>query len=139
MEITERIRLLRERKGLREKDVAERIGVSRPFYSLLETGKRPLTVKRLEKIASVLGVTVAELYGEKSLFDQLSMERRNKAKKEYRHIQLINPLTLHSQLEPLLGDETDDAIDCFMLWAQAPRKLKQALRAYHEEKDESSF
>ena len=60
--ILRRIRAIREQKGLSAADVAKYMGISRPFYTLIEGGKRRLTVDHLERIAGALGMTVSEIY-----------------------------------------------------------------------------
>lgn len=59
--ITEKIRILRERKKLRHEDMAERLGISQSAYSRLEKGDAKLDVERLQKIAEVLEVPVEDL------------------------------------------------------------------------------
>lgn len=58
---TSKIRHLRESNGISQETAAETIGVSRPFYSLLEQGKREPTVGQLYKLASMLSVDLSEI------------------------------------------------------------------------------
>ena len=53
----------RIRTGLTQAQMAEKIGVAAPTYSLYETGKREPDIDKIKKIASVLGVTGNELLG----------------------------------------------------------------------------
>lgn len=59
--ITEKIRILRERKKLRHEDMAEKLNISQSAYSRLEKGDAKLDVERLQKIAEVLEVPVEDL------------------------------------------------------------------------------
>lgn len=61
MEIFERIKLLREAKGLSQADIAANLEIASQNYWKIEKGKTELTVSRLEQIARILGVSVIEL------------------------------------------------------------------------------
>ncbi len=61
MRLGERIKELREKKGWEQKDLAKKIGMNAGNLSRIEQGKQGTTLKRLEKIAKVLGVSVQEL------------------------------------------------------------------------------
>jgi HTH-type transcriptional regulator, competence development regulator len=58
------IKTLREEKGLSQKALATRIGVSDAYITMLETGKRKNpSLDILKKLAKALGVPVTELLG----------------------------------------------------------------------------
>ena len=63
MNITERIRHIRESKGLTQEDLAEQFNVTRSNYAYLEGRGEKLTIEQLQKIAKALGVGVSELMG----------------------------------------------------------------------------
>ena len=130
--ITKRIRALRKQKGLSGEEVAQKMGISRPFYSLLEGGKRRLSAGHVQKIARILGVPVSELFGEAPLPTQEETAEAEK-RKPFRYLRPINTPELKKQLEPLLGNRTEDFIDCFQMYARAPGRLKRALQAFYEE------
>lgn len=52
-----RIRLLREDRDIKQKDMAEKLGKSRSFMSEVESGKKNLTIQDIAEIARVLGTT----------------------------------------------------------------------------------
>ena len=56
-----RLRLLRERRGLTQEQLAEKSGVSRTYLARLETGRQDPTLSTLEKLAKALGVKVGRL------------------------------------------------------------------------------
>lgn len=56
-----KIRHLRENQGISQEFAADQIGVSRPFYALLEQGKRDPTIGQLYKLASFLGVDINDI------------------------------------------------------------------------------
>jgi len=58
----ERIRQLRTSKGLTQEELAEAVGVSTDFISLIERGERAPSFENLERLAEALGVNVAELF-----------------------------------------------------------------------------
>lgn len=62
MDIGLEIRLLRERKKVTGKDLAERIGLSQSQMSRLEKGQRRIDTKLLNKIADALDVTPAYFF-----------------------------------------------------------------------------
>ena len=67
MDVT-RIKELRDREGMTQKDVAEMIGVSQSTYSTYENGINYLNAERLEKLAKIYGVSVDYLLGRDSEF-----------------------------------------------------------------------
>ena len=127
LEIRKRIRALREQRGLSAATVAKRVGISRPFYTLIEGGKRRLTVELLEKIAGSLRVTVVELYS--SNFGSSEQVGLKGFSKPIQHLRPINTPELREKLEPLLGSNTDDFVACYQLWVKAPKDLKRRLQS----------
>jgi transcriptional regulator with XRE-family HTH domain len=58
------IKTLREEKGLSQKALAMRVGVTDAYITMLETGKRKNpSLDILKKLAKALGVPVTELLG----------------------------------------------------------------------------
>jgi len=57
-----RLKQLRAQKGLTQEELAEAVGVSTDFISLVERGQRAPSFKNLERLAEVLGVEVADLF-----------------------------------------------------------------------------
>ena len=60
MDVT-RIKELRDREGMTQKDVAEMIGVSQSTYSTYENGINYLNAERLEKLANMTGSVLARV------------------------------------------------------------------------------
>jgi transcriptional regulator with XRE-family HTH domain len=58
------IKILRAAIGLRQKDLAERVGIQPHYLSLVEAGKREPSIAVLRKIASELDVPVSLLFWE---------------------------------------------------------------------------
>ena len=59
--LIKRLVQLREEAGLRQTDLAERLGRPQSFVSKYETGERRLDVVELRTICSALGTTLEEL------------------------------------------------------------------------------
>ncbi len=59
--IREKVKALMQERGLKQKDLVEKSGLSQVFISYFLTGKRNIGFNALEKIAQALGVSVAEL------------------------------------------------------------------------------
>ena len=56
----QKIRDYREYKGLSQDEVAKALGITRPTYNSIETGKRDVTLKELHKICTTLGLTLEQ-------------------------------------------------------------------------------
>ncbi|MCK1972741.1 helix-turn-helix transcriptional regulator [Bacillus safensis] len=50
------LKLARENKSLLQQDVANLVGIERPYYTMLETGSRKPSVKIAKKLAEVLEI-----------------------------------------------------------------------------------
>ena len=61
-----RIKEIRESKGLQQKELAELVGLSAPYLHDLENDRRGAKPETLERIANGLGVTVMELTGKEA-------------------------------------------------------------------------
>lgn len=55
------IKALRTKRGLSQKVIAEKLGISRPSYIAIEHGKRDLTMAEFEKLSAVFGVSFEEI------------------------------------------------------------------------------
>ena len=59
------LKAIREKAGLTQKDISERIGVSQPSYCNIENGERRPSVDTAKKIARVLRFDWTVFYKEK--------------------------------------------------------------------------
>jgi transcriptional regulator with XRE-family HTH domain len=57
------VRKLRAKKSLSQKALADKIGISVSYVSMLERGQRSPPLETIEKMAKALGVTPANLLG----------------------------------------------------------------------------
>ncbi len=60
---SERIKWLRERKSLTQKEMAEKLDISRSNYSKYEYGQREPTIETLAKLPGILGESVDFIIG----------------------------------------------------------------------------
>jgi transcriptional regulator with XRE-family HTH domain len=63
LDLSARMRELRARQGLKQSEVARRMGLDPSIPSLWEQGKRPVPANRVQALADALGVHVDELLG----------------------------------------------------------------------------
>lgn len=61
IQLGKRIRKLRRNKGLTQERLAEKVHVSTTHVGLVETGKRRMSLKTLQKVASAFGMKVKDL------------------------------------------------------------------------------
>ena len=65
MDISKNIKDIREGKGLKQYEIADKLGIERQNYSRLEKRDKKLTIEQLESIAEALGVSLQDvLFGE---------------------------------------------------------------------------
>lgn len=61
MELTEKIRVLRELKEMSQAELADKIHMSTEGYAKIERGERGLDIQRLTQIANALNISVPDL------------------------------------------------------------------------------
>jgi transcriptional regulator with XRE-family HTH domain len=84
MDLANSIKKLREEKQLLQKEVASHIGVDKSTYSKIEKGTREVSVKELQLIAQLFGMSIDQLVNfegdmpqEVTLEDKSSIEQMN--------------------------------------------------------------
>ena len=55
------VKILRKHHGLTQADLANRAGISRPYLTEIETGKKDGSIRAMKALAEVLGVSVGML------------------------------------------------------------------------------
>ncbi len=68
----------RKRKNLTQEELSGNIGISRNYLSLIETGKRSVTIEILVKIADALECTTDKLLVGNQLFEETEYEKEIK-------------------------------------------------------------
>ena len=61
--LSENIKAIRERKGIKQSEMARALGIEPTNYPRIEKRDKRLTVDMLERIAAALGVSMVELLG----------------------------------------------------------------------------
>ncbi|MEA3344150.1 MAG: helix-turn-helix domain-containing protein [Patescibacteria group bacterium] len=56
------IKVFRKRAGFTQKQVADKIGISRPSYIAIEQGKRELNLSEAEKLADIFGISIEDFF-----------------------------------------------------------------------------
>ncbi len=96
MNVAERIRLLRQQKNWTQEDVAEKLKMSTNGYGSIERGTTEITLHRLEQLAEIFGMSLAELLNidGKFIFNQIgencnnngfNLDGKTRTESEYRH------------------------------------------------------
>lgn len=62
--ISSNLRELREKRGLKQKFIAEQLGITPNYYSQIENGHRPPQVEHLLKLRNIFNVTLDEIFFE---------------------------------------------------------------------------
>jgi transcriptional regulator with XRE-family HTH domain len=60
--ISNNLRSLREKRGLKQKFVAEKLGLAPNYYSQIENGHRPPQVEHLLILRDLFGVSLDEIF-----------------------------------------------------------------------------
>ena len=72
MNIGEKIRKVREAKGLSQKEISAMVNMDQSQYSKIENDKTDPTTSTLEKIAKALGIDVPELFVSDKIFKDIN-------------------------------------------------------------------
>ena len=113
MTVAERIKSVRKAKGLSQKEVITTIGMGSAQYSRIENGKTDPSVTTLEKIATAMGVSLAELFADNQPLTEITSTDRTLMEK----VQLIERLDQEER------QTVFNVLDAFL----TKQKLKQAL------------
>ena len=72
-----RIKEIRERKGIGQKELAEKINTSQQAISLYETGKREPRLETWKKLANFFGVSVPYIQGIEPDFNKVTVKTKD--------------------------------------------------------------
>lgn len=112
MNISNKIREYRKIKGASQKEIALTIGINQAQYSRIESGKVEPTISSLEKIATALGITIADFFSTEKPIDVNSCDKS-----------VIERLKLLEELE----EEEKRSIFSIMDMAIAKKRMKDML------------
>lgn len=88
MNIGEKIKKVREEKGLSQKEVAINLSMNPSQYSKIENGKVDPQFSSIEKIANALGVSIADIVNSENVFSDIDSLNKSVVEK----VQLIEQL-----------------------------------------------
>lgn len=88
MNIGEKIKKVREAKGLSQKEVAITLSMNPSQYSKIENGKVDPQFSSIEKIANALGVSIADIVNSENVFSDIDSLNKSVVEK----VQLIEQL-----------------------------------------------
>ncbi len=88
MNIGEKIKKVREAKGLSQKEVALTLSMNPSQYSKIENGKVDPQFSSIEKIANALGVSIADIVNSDNVFSEIDSLNKSVIEK----VQLIEQL-----------------------------------------------
>ena len=122
LDIAAIIKTLRQERGWKQQDLADRLGVSRPTVAQWETRKKPPGRKNLVKLAQIFGISVEALLGQDEKSDEILQLREDISQLTLRKKQLIDSLSRSfSELRP----------DMLRLLAQLEEELVEKKRQLH--------
>lgn len=107
---SENLKKIRKEKGLSQKEVARRLGVSQPSYAQYERGVRSPKVETIERIADALEVPLTELLGDKNnrIFKYFKMTRLNE--QIDKNTLLNSTISIHFDGDEFTKEELEDII-----------------------------
>lgn len=72
--LCERLKLMRDIRGMSTVEIANKLGISRPLYSKIENGKKEIKISTLESLALILDTSMSFLLGETDI-PELTFEK----------------------------------------------------------------
>lgn len=104
----ERILRAREKAGLSQGDLAERIGLTQSAISRIESGERSVESLELAKLAKALSVSVLDLLEERPLMEELLLAARAKVSESAGLDRALDRVVNLVRLEQLVKEVNDD-------------------------------
>ena len=97
--IYEKLKMMREKAGLRQEQIADYLGVTQTFISKVETGERNLTVDQLESVVNLYGYSLAEFADTKENVHpiQFAFRAQDVSKEDLRIIANIGKIAINSK------------------------------------------
>jgi transcriptional regulator with XRE-family HTH domain len=89
MNISKRIKQIREEKGYTQQQMADLINMHRSNYSKMESGQREISIDALQKVAKHFSLTLDELVNAKG---KIPVEEKSEDKTTIEQVKLINEL-----------------------------------------------
>lgn len=108
--IYEKLKMMREKAGLRQEQIANYLGVTQTFISKVETGERNLTVDQLESVVNLYGYSLAAFADmEQDPHPiQFAFRAQNISQEDLRAIADIGKIAINSRFMAELLEESND-------------------------------
>lgn len=135
MELTEKIRVLRELKDMSQAELANKIHMSTEGYAKIERGERGLDIQRLTQIANALNIGVSDLLnitdkGDLYLFNENGQLFVSKGNNQYNYgFNSDNELRLENEKLKLELEYKDELLKQKEIENQLLKELLEALKA----------
>lgn len=135
MELTEKIRVLRELKDMSQAELANKIHMSTEGYAKIERGERGLDIQRLTQIANALNIGVSDLLnitdkGDLYLFNENGQLFVSKGNNQYNYgFNSDNELRLENEKLKLELEYKDELLKQKEVENQLLKELLEALKA----------
>ncbi len=107
--IHEKLKMMREKAGLRQEQIAAFLGVTQTFISKVETGERNLTADQLEKVANLYGYSLVSFTDLKQDVDPIRFAYRAQdvSQDDLRIIAEIGKIAINSRFMEQMLEESN--------------------------------
>ncbi len=96
--MNEKLKMMRERAGLRQEQIACYLGVKQSFISKVETGERNLTVDQLESVVNLYGYSLAAFADMEDAHPiQFAFRAQEVSQEDLRNIATIEKIAMNSR------------------------------------------
>lgn len=100
--VLDNIEAIRRDKGLKQQDVAEKLGISQPSYSRYFSEQKDMKLSTILQISDILKVSLIDIVLYPKTYNKLSQAgEKSKIKEEYIHDQEQNIEKAHKRIEEL--------------------------------------
>jgi len=112
---------LREERKWSQGEVAQRLGIDQPTYSLLERGGRRITAEMVFSLSKVFRVSVLKFFGEEGSKNDQIVE----------FVEYLSAMLEDSEFDELAElfrqfASPEDAVRLLKLWQQSPEKYRES-------------
>lgn len=86
MDVSKRLKNLREQCGFTQNGLAERAGISQTHLRRVELGQADITVGHLQLVCDAMGVSLGEFFAETTSEDELAVALSKLSPKQKKHL-----------------------------------------------------
>ncbi len=109
MDIHMKLKMIREKSGLRQGQIAAYLGVTQTFISKVETGERNLSVDQLESLVNLYGYSLASFVNmeEDPHPIQFAFRAQDVSQEDLRMIADVGRIAINSRVMAAILEESD--------------------------------